>query len=741
MGRSRARAKSNDKTTTARRPLQASVLAVAVSLALYGPGTRVIAQPDDELDSQDDPSLEEILVFGLRGTQLNSTRMPLTLMETPQSISVLTSESLAARQVTTLGQALELSAGVTQFSGNGPFAGQPSFGFNQTTIRGIQIDDIYDFRQDGFINGSYFALPDLAIYERIEVIKGPNSMLFGRGSPGGIINRITKKPEKVARGEIGVDIGSFDTYRMDVDVTGQVVTSPSIQGRLVAAYEDAETFVRGPKTETTVLAPSANFDLSPTTRLLLTGLYQSQDIIPNTGLPLLVDGDNFEAPDINRRQYNGVVTRDPYTWKIESFSAQLEQAFADRWLATLRLNKTSIDTPIAVDAYAYSYGGVEPDGDVTVTANEFNIDRDVWSGELQVAGQVDVLGRDATVGAGVDWNENEYSRRGAYAYAPELGNIYTNTFPLPDRDNLSPGFATQSKPVSTGAFAQARVPLTDRLAVLLGARYDNVDYNTIPYYPLLGDEPPREKGNVDKVTGRVGATYELAPDMMIYSLYSQSFSPELDATDANGKLLEPQTGELYEVGLKKEWFDGRLGLSTAVYRIDRENIATSVPDNPNDDIPPYSIASGLQRSDGYEVELNGEPLPGWIVSMAFNNVDSAYKDPTDFLYGRKPGGAANWQVGAFTTYELQSGPLQGFGFGASYFAIDDRGVGYLPGTIPGYERTDLHFFYNGFDKTEINVVVRNVTSAHYIEGADRPSAYAQFGSPTAVMLTVRRQLF
>ena len=703
-----------------------SALAVAVSLAL-GQSGAVLAQG---------PDVEEILVTGLRGEESSSLKLPLSLRDTPQSLSIITRESLDARQVLTLGQALELSAGVTQYSGNGPFAGQPTFGFNQTTIRGIQIDDIYDFRQDGFVSGSYYAIPDLAIYERVEVVKGPNSMLFGRGSAGGLINRILKKPLQESRAEIGFNVGSYDTYRVDADLTGPL--RDNIQGRLVAAYSDSGSFVRGTKADRTVLAPSVNFELSPQTRLLLTALYQDEDIIPNTGTPLRATADGFEAPDVDERRFNGVVNREPYQWQTQALSAQLDHRVNDSWLASLRFNRTSINTPLRSDGYAYAYGGLPEDGSVMVIANDFYMDRDVWSGEVQVTGNLSAFGREALLSAGADWNENAYTRRGAYAYSS--GNFYDGTFLAPDPETISPGMATESEPVSRGAYIQGRVKPTDRLAVLLGARYDNVKLYQVPYHPSEEAAPPPVRDVKEKITGRIGLTYALDDNINLYALYSQSFTPELNSTDIDGNLLEPQTGEIYEIGIKQQLFGGRLGLSAAVYRIDRENIATSVPDDPTDDLPPYSIASGLQRSDGFEIEINGEILTGWDLSLAFNQVNSDYKDPSDPLYGSKPGGSPGWQFGLYSAYEIQSGILRGLGFGATFFAIDERGIGYLPKTIPGYERTDLHMFYSGFENTEINLVVRNVTDERYIEGADRPSGYAQFGSPTAVMLTVRRQL-
>ncbi|MGH8517886.1 MAG: TonB-dependent siderophore receptor, partial [Panacagrimonas sp.] len=232
---------------------------------------------------------------GFKAEEQVSGKLPLTVRETPQSLSVLTRESLDDRQVFNLQQALELSAGATQYSGNGPFAGQPSFGFNQTTIRGIDIDSEYDFRDDGFVSGSYFALPDLAIYDRIEVVKGPNSVLYGRGSVGGLINRIRKKP--LARPQASVELsgGSFETYRADVDMTGPLLPSKTVRGRLVAAYEDSGSFVRDAQTQRAVIAPSIEIDLTPSTRLLLQALDQREEIVPNTGMPLR--GTDFSDTD------------------------------------------------------------------------------------------------------------------------------------------------------------------------------------------------------------------------------------------------------------------------------------------------------------------------------------------------------------------------------------------------------------------------------------------------------------
>jgi outer membrane receptor protein involved in Fe transport len=270
--------------------------------------------------------------------------------------------------------------------------------------------------------------------------------------------------------------------------------------------------------------------------------------------------------------------------------------------------------------------------------------------------------------------------------------------------------------------------------VLLGLRYDDVDSM---YNALTTQTVSRKKDN--DVSGRIGVTYDVSDEVSVYGLYGQSFSPVIFDVDINGNILDPETGEIYEIGVKSEWLEDRLAINAAVYRIDRDKIPVDVPVDPTDpDAVPYSISSSLQRSEGFEIEINGRPLPGWDLSVAYNQLDSEFEDPRDAFYGAKPGGTADWQLGVHSTYELQSGPLQGFGFGGTLFAIDDRGLStFVRGTLDGYERLDLHVLYNGLPSYEFALLIRNVLDERYIEGADRASAIAQFGSPTAALLTVR----
>ncbi|MGH8653413.1 MAG: TonB-dependent siderophore receptor [Gammaproteobacteria bacterium] len=267
------------------------------------------------------------------------------------------------------------------------------------------------------------------------------------------------------------------------------------------------------------------------------------------------------------------------------------------------------------------------------------------------------------------------------------------------------------------------------MSVLLGGRYDWTD--TSFENRLVSGSKVQKRA--EAFSGRAGLTFDVTGQVSVYGLFAESFDPVTDP-GANGQILDPETGEIYELGIKTEWLGDKLGITAAVFRLDRDNIPIAALTGPGED--PFFISAGLQRSDGIELEINGEPLPGWNVSLGGVLLDSEFKDGP--FVGSLPGGTADWQVDLFSSYELQGGPLNGLGFGVGLFAIDERGAStFVPGaTLEGYERVDLHAFYNGFKPLKIALQVRNVFDERYVEGADRLS-FGQFGSPTAVLLTVR----
>lgn len=208
---------------------------------------------------------------------------------------------------------------------------------------------------------------------------------MGRGLAAGFINFVRKKPLPEFRVEAEGNVGSFDFYRAEGDVTGPLFGSDNVHGRLVMAYEDAGSFVDFLESERVVIAPSLEFDLTDSARLLLHGTYQDDRFIPHYGFPLQRDGEDFVAPDVRRSLFFGVPNedKDENTRELLTGTVQLDHQLGDKWLTTLRLNGNSPRLSQQQDSYAYF---LTPEGDATLYANVFKNQTDVWSGEIQLNG-------------------------------------------------------------------------------------------------------------------------------------------------------------------------------------------------------------------------------------------------------------------------------------------------------------------------------------------------------------------
>jgi len=216
--------------------------------------------------------------------QSSATKMPLSLKETPQAISVVTQDSMEARQVRDLTSALEMVAGVGPSGGSttgGPFAGRGLAQGEAFVLRGQELSDFRDVRIDGFtVPASNY---DMSAFERVDVVKGPSSTMYGQGSLGGFINLVRKKPQSEYAAVIAAQVGSWDTYRGEFDVTGPM--GETANGRVVASYDDGKSFIDGVETQREMVAPNLEINFTERTRLLVDLLYQAETFVPSHGVP------------------------------------------------------------------------------------------------------------------------------------------------------------------------------------------------------------------------------------------------------------------------------------------------------------------------------------------------------------------------------------------------------------------------------------------------------------------------
>jgi TonB-dependent siderophore receptor len=571
---------------------------------------------------------------------------------------------------------------------------------------------------------------DMVAFERIEVVKGPSSVLYGQGSLGGFVNLIRRKPESQFAGSVVAQVASFDTYRAEFDATGAFDDAGRVRGRVTAAYDDAGSFTEHVETRTITLAPSLAFELGADTRVLAQVLFQEDEYTPSRGTPLREGaGGELFAPDIARSLFTGVPSQEKSDGRVYLATLEIDKPINDNWLASLQFQKSGVRTQRFFDAYSNACC-MDTSGDVIMYSDTSKSEGDSWAGELRLDGRFEAFGRQHRLLFGFEHAQRDDDLAFGYTYLGP-GNLYTQEFQIA---NVIPGgarhqnfdFDATNNNLDQGAYGQVLFTLADRLKLLAGARYD---WSEIEHR----DNNTAELNTKDdgELTWRVGVTWEASQNLMVYGIYAQTFNPTVDARSDANVILDPETGEGLEFGLKSEWFDGRLGATLAVFRQELDNIPIT---DPADDR--YSINGGLQRTDGVEAEISGE-VDGLTVGLAATWLDSEYVDPRDPNFGFTPWGLIEHQASLFASYDFQGGPLEGFGIAATIVDVGDRRQGNsFTGEqfLAGYTRADLGVSYSGASNWDVSLQLRNVTNERYIERLRDRYQDNFFGAPRAYLL-------
>ncbi|HEY5756912.1 MAG TPA: TonB-dependent siderophore receptor [Steroidobacter sp.] len=693
-------------------------------LALYvAPALAMAATP---LMAQDD--VEEIVVSGSR-LKINSTatKIPLTIRETPQAISIVTSESIEDRFAQDMISAVELSSGVSPGQvAPGAFAGR-GFRGDRFTLRG-QAGSV---RSDGFAFGGSLSSFDPAAFERVEVVKGPAGF-YGQGSLGGFINLVRKKPKAEFAADVSVQGGSYDTYRIDADVTGPLDSNHNFLGRLNAGYSDAGSFVDGVETQTRLIAPSLEAMIGERTRVLLQVWSQETDYIPNPGVPTRRVGNRIEVAEVPRSFFFGVPSEEKSNEAILDAIVRVDQTLSDRWLASVLFQASKDDTKLIFDNYGFDFGGT---GDVYMYANTQEVNQDRWSTELRLAGSFDAFGQEHQVLLGAESNRLDDDYRGRYAYLGPA-NLYLRNFAdagVGTDDNLVPFANSLTTSANKAIYAQTVLGLPSRIKLLVSARYDWADIDRNDRFRATQTETSKQA-----LTMRVGVSREFTEHVTAYAVWAQSFNP-VTARSRSGGILEPETGDGYEAGIKTEWFDRRLDATLSVYQQDLNDRAITDPANGAGQN--FSISGGLHRTRGVEAEINGSPLAGLTMGVSATWMDNEFEDRRDRNFGLSINDSIDEQFSVFANYELQGGALRGLGMGATFVSYGDRAyIARTGGQIyaDGYERTDLHVAYNGLRNWELSMHLRNVFDETYLERASSTLIFNNFfGAPRAVLGRVK----
>ena len=417
---------------------------------------------------------------------------------------------------------------------------------------------------------------------------------------------------------------------------------------------------------------------------------------------------------------------------------RVDHELSDRWLATLLLQNSNTNKDSIQGNYGSYYGGAHYlyDGRETY-------ERDRWAGEIRLTGSFIAFDREHKLLLGVERKNAKIMRNNGWnPFLDDFGNYITvdiynadfASYGITAKENsvMNNRIGARSEEDNTAAYVQTVLSLTDRTQLLMNARYDHAEsYSTDAARSYLFDTSDSE------LTMRLGLSHEFNRHIAAYATYGESFTPTLSRS-VDGP-LDPLRGEGYEVGLKTDWLDNKLGVTLAVYRQDLTNRPIPDPNPANRDL---SIAAGLHRTEGIELEINGSPMPGLNLAMAATWMDNEFLDEGDDLYGLSIDGSADHQFSLYANYELQSGPLKGLATGLMWLHVGDRNITpydyntseYSQAYIDGYDRIDLDFAYQPARNWDMSLVIRNVLDEKYIEHGSSNLSHQYFvGAPRSAL--------
>lgn len=608
----------------------------------------------------------------------------------PQAIDSVKASELTAFGQPTLSEALTGIPGVNA-SGDTRFDG--------VNIRGFSASN--DFYLDGFRDDMQYTR-DLGNIERVEVLKGPAAVLYGRGSTGGIINRVSKKPQKGQESSVSALVGSFDNRRLAADLNGEA--GERVQVRLNLAQEDKDSFRDGVTSKRTLLAPSVNWEISDRLNWLVQYERNEHDRTPDRGIP----GVNGRPADVPKEYVYSDTRRDFIDDVAQSTRSRLSWDINDQWQLRQQLGYTSLDSQFD-NTYVTSVKGDQ----VTRSRWQQDLKANSLISNTEAEGQLQTgpVEHRLLVGFEQNWQER----------TPKL---YQNASPIPAGNLYDPGsLPTYDGAMKLSSDANHKVRgyglyLQDQLSLgdwhlLGGLRRDDFTVTS-----RRNDLNKEETVSVTSLSPRLGLVWNPIEEHAFYTSYSKTFTPVggeligITPGDKNNH-LDPQHTRLYEGGVKSDWLDGRLATTLSVYRLEMYNKRSKDPLDPT-----KVILTGLQRTEGIELSARAQLTDELYLRGGIAIQDAEQVKADADLQGKRPMNVSRQNGQLFAGY--QSGTQGWFGE-TGVTAVGDRFADNAnTTTLPGYARFDARAGYR-WQQWETQLSVENLTDHDYFVSATSAS--------------------
>jgi iron complex outermembrane recepter protein len=639
-----------------------------------------------------------------------TTKTDTPLMETPISIQVVPQSVLVEQNAQKTGDVVKNVSGVQSMF----FYGGASEVF---LIRGFQQSAM------GYRNGARVPVKkfDLANIDRVEVLKGPASMLYGPGDPSGMINYVTKKPQKTTYYSLEQTVGMFDNYRTEVSATGAIDDDGIWAYRLDAAWQDVGSYRENVENNRYFISPAISFRPNDNTEFNLNIEQQRDREVYDYGQPAV----GKHLADLPRKR--SFIQDDASRYKNTLLDFNGSHKFDSGW----KVSGGVLDSKQRNDLLdIYNYTRLQ-EGDTDVI-------RDLYSGNEKIDTRtifVNVTG-DVKTGdikhkllLGVERlsisNKQNIRDR-------EIDTINIYTFNPSTRVDLAPlqtgdfDYVYNFQTRNNGFFAQDQIKFNDQWQVLLGIRHDRLKQD------LLNYDEVRSGRNDSSTSPRVAVLYQLTQQLSLFANCAESFGIGFDYE--TNDLYKPQEARQCEVGAKTELLDGKLSLNTAIYDLTKTNIPTTDPANPT-----RSIAIGEANSRGLELDAQGKLTDtlSMIASYAYTDTEIT-KDGKGNVGNRLPYAPRN-QYSLWLSYHPQGSTPDGLTLGGGVFGASQRyGDAANSYADDSYAKVDLFAAYRfKYNQTKLTAQlnVNNIFNEkfYYLRnaGSNLPS------EPTSVQATLR----
>lgn len=647
------------------------------------------------------------------------------LRQIPQSVSVVTHERIQDQNFTQLEDAARRSPGLLVLR-NDP-------GRSSIFSRGFEFDQ---FSVDGLpapMSSIYGTQPDLAIADRIEVLRGPAALFSGNGEPGGAINIARKRATYDPHASASMSYGSWNNFRTEVDASGALNDAQTVRGRIAGAFQDRESFVDVNENQVWVGYGTLEFDITDDTTLSIAAWHQERDSVPFNGLSAFRNGTDIYLPDVSRSTFTGADWNN-FDNATTDILAELEHRLDNggHIKAALRYSDREADM-----LYGYNQGVYNPaTGDaaaVGVLAREY--DGESLSGDVHLSTPFEAWGLEHNFLIGLDFRDYSETIRSANASwpggTPPVVNIYDPDpdWPLP---TLTWGDPQTTETQQAGIYSQLRVKPVEPFTIVLGGRIGSFE-----------GESGTDSYDETKFVPYAAAIFDVTDQISVYASYAETFQQQTGSLPASsgGGLIGPREGDQYEIGIKGSFFGGALNTSFAAFYLEDKNraIAQTAP-NAGTYLP------ADVEVKGFEAEISGRLAEGWDVYASYSYTDNEYTEHPSGVDVFLP----YWPKHTFniwTKYAFQDPRLEGWHVAGGVKVVSSFSQAGTLGSggsavdwvleEDGYITVDGQIGYQINENLSAALTVTNIFDEKYYERLGSPVVFNFYGEPRAVNLTVR----